>query len=457
MHDIAHYPNLRDQIDSLKNVALSNLGALIITFSSQGWMKSCPHHDFSKWRQSQGIDTYVRVEYPGWYFIQGTQLILYYYPFRLTVSCELGMDSVGNDISDQPMGINVAGLMCNIIVNFPKDKSVRVAGFNTNGWVKTKILSTLTKFSDFPLDGLYVRTDFPGYEFYQGVDSDLGDITHCSDLINNIPPLISASNTHSNSLGFNSNGWIKHTMTVPPPQREPAFDTPAQGTYVRIEWPGFAYLPMLDSPGNDARQLTGKRVWELIDAARGDGEIVALNTNGWMKKKVLDAPVEVPDHSYPLYGLYVKEPNLEALASANLEIGPDDVNLYLFIFKGTALIWGKWFITDSNVRAEYNKAVAYGAQKILERMNQGTITPLDAAKEAVDMRNSYLNEMRKKSSAIGRTVAQAIKPSGLPYSDLLDKNAQRRYGRNLPRRRRLKWRAIPSIQLAVRTSKSRGL
>jgi hypothetical protein len=103
------------------------------------------------------------------------------------------MNSVGNNLSKWPMGINVAALMVNVIVNFSEDKSALVAGFNTDGWVNTKILSTLTKLSDFPLDGLYVRTDFPGYEFYQGVDSDLGDITQRSDLINNIPPLISAS------------------------------------------------------------------------------------------------------------------------------------------------------------------------------------------------------------------------------------------------------------------------
>jgi hypothetical protein len=41
-----------------------------------------------------------------------------------------------------------------------------------------------------------------------------------------------------------------------------------------------------------------------------------------------------------------------------------------------------------------------------------------------------LSNRRKKSSAIGRVVAQAIKPEGLPYQVLLDKYAQKRYGKN---------------------------
>jgi len=62
-----------------------------------------------------------------------------------------------------------------------------MAGFNTDGWVKAKILSKLTHFSDFPLDGLYIRTEFQGYEFFQGVDSPGGDITRRSEYIDNGP------------------------------------------------------------------------------------------------------------------------------------------------------------------------------------------------------------------------------------------------------------------------------
>jgi hypothetical protein len=54
MHDIAYYPNLWGQISSLKNVTLSNLGALITAFNSDGWMKSCPHHDFSSGGSRKG-------------------------------------------------------------------------------------------------------------------------------------------------------------------------------------------------------------------------------------------------------------------------------------------------------------------------------------------------------------------------------------------------------------------
>lgn len=57
-------------------------------------------------------------------------------------------------------------------------------------------------------------------------------------------------------------------MKVPPIDRPPSFDMATKGDYIRVDWPGFAYLPMLDSPGNDAWQLPDKRVWELVDTAR---------------------------------------------------------------------------------------------------------------------------------------------------------------------------------------------
>src|SRR5262245_60386636 len=113
--------------------------------------------------------------------------------FSLIVSCVLGMDSNGNDINNQLWGTNVVALMLNTIVNCPEDKSACVAGFNTKGWVKTKIDHKLTHFSNFPLDGLYVRIDFVGFKFYQGVDSLGGDITARVDLSNDIPSLISTS------------------------------------------------------------------------------------------------------------------------------------------------------------------------------------------------------------------------------------------------------------------------
>lgn len=76
MHDIAYYPKLAGQLDDLKYVALSSPGALITAFNTKGWMKSCSFHDPSKWVASPGCDLYLRVEYPGWYFIQGVQFVI---------------------------------------------------------------------------------------------------------------------------------------------------------------------------------------------------------------------------------------------------------------------------------------------------------------------------------------------------------------------------------------------
>ena len=361
------------------------------------------------------------------------------------------MDSPGNNIDKSPLETNVAAIMVKTLVNFPEDKSALVAGFNTDGWVKTKILSKLSRTSDFPLDGLYVRTEFTGYEFYQGLDSSGGNITQRSDLIDNVPPLISASNAYSNSAGFNTDGWIKSTMRVPPPDSPPAFKVPTKGSYVRLQLPGFVFLPMLDSPGNNARQLTGKQVWELVEAARADNKIVAFDTNGWLKTALVDVPVEVDIEKYPLFGLYVKQPDSTELASTNAVTTNGNLTLFLFVLRATALIWGKWFLSDSNVRAEYDKAVSAGSQEILQQVKDGQISPQEAVKQAIDMRNTYLYDMRKKTSPIGLIVAQAIKPTGLSYDALLNKYANIRFHKTFA-----ELTAEQASQVAVDTIDSAG-
>lgn len=51
-----------------------------------------------------------------------------------------------------------------------------------------------------------------------------------------------------------------------------------------------------------------------------------------------------------LHGLYVKIPyifpdsDVDAIQQISASISVDDVNLYLFIFKGTAILWGKWLL-----------------------------------------------------------------------------------------------------------------
>lgn len=84
--------------------------------------------------------------------------------------------------------------------------------------------------------------------------------------------------------------------------------------------------------------------------ARADSKIVAFNTNGWMTTSLVNTPIKIADPSYPLYGLYVKEPNLTKLASTNTIIEPQDVNLGLFIFKATALIWALRFCRSCRIQ-----------------------------------------------------------------------------------------------------------
>lgn len=188
----------------------------------------------------------------------------------------------------------MASLLVSTILHWPEDKSQQVAAFNTNGWVKTRVVKNLVHAFDWALDGLYIRTIFPDYVFYPRCDSVFGDLVHRPELADNVPGLIAAMNDHTDAAGFNTEGWIKRSVKVPPSQTPAALDKPTRGLYVRVEWPGFVFLPFLDSPGNDSSSLgPDKSTWELIQVARNTPDAVAFNTGGYVKSRLVSEPVEV--------------------------------------------------------------------------------------------------------------------------------------------------------------------
>ena len=69
--DQAHLPDLQGKVSELKKVALTKNGGLFLAFNTNGWFKSWAVLDFSKFVRSNS-DLYVRVEYPGWFFAQGS-------------------------------------------------------------------------------------------------------------------------------------------------------------------------------------------------------------------------------------------------------------------------------------------------------------------------------------------------------------------------------------------------
>lgn len=62
-------------------------------------------------------------------------------------------------------------------------------------------------------------------------------------------------------------------------------------------------------------------------------------------------------------------------------------------------------------------------------LRAGTVTAIDAARDAHAIRNDLLISMRSRTSPIGLCVAQSLTPAGGEYKFHLDKNAQGRYGK----------------------------
>jgi hypothetical protein len=69
------------------------------------------------------------------------------------------------------------------------------------------------------------------YAFFQGVDSDGGDIKHESGLTDNISGLENSCNNTEGCVAFNTNGWIKHSV-LPRDQWSNWTDDPNKGFYL---------------------------------------------------------------------------------------------------------------------------------------------------------------------------------------------------------------------------------
>jgi hypothetical protein len=87
------------------------------------------------------------------------------------------------------------------------------------------------------------------------------------------------------------------------------------------------------------------------------------------------------------------------------------------------------FIQDAKVRAEYLSSIRQHAEQIRESVRAGELTPAEAAAHANEMRNRILDLARMKSSDMGRAAAERIKIHGLRLEDLLEKYAQKKFGK----------------------------
>lgn len=105
------------------------------------------------------------------------------------------------------------------------------------------------------------------------------------------------------------------------------------------------------------------------------------------------------------------------------------MNVYFVTINAIAVIWGRWLLADVAVRADYNHGVKNACGNILEAMRAGTVPAMDAARDAHAIRNKFLISMRSRTSPIGLSVAERLKPAGGTYEFYPDKYAQSRYGK----------------------------
>ena len=146
------------KITALKKATL-RYGSTFFAFNSNGWCKTWSQIDPSKFVRANAT-LYIRVEYPGWVF----------YPGEDARSCAshgrganasfwfIVSDSSGNDFGN----VNVNATPAIIAQIYKRSNPFDVVGFNTNGWIKNKIVFPLGPFppNSALIEGSYVRDDY---------------------------------------------------------------------------------------------------------------------------------------------------------------------------------------------------------------------------------------------------------------------------------------------------------
>lgn len=84
---------------------------------------------------------------------------------------------------------------------------------------------------------------------------------------------------------------------------------------------------------------------------------------------------------------------------------------------GGMLFW------DSGFRLVYFLQTKHSSSKIQDQVKSGEVTPKDGAQLACDQRNIILNDTRRQSSPIGRSVAIILKDKAIPLEVLRGKYA----------------------------------
>lgn len=87
------------------------------------------------------------------------------------------------------------------------------------------------------------------------------------------------------------------------------------------------------------------------------------------------------------------------------------------------------FIKDARVREEYLRRSRQFVDELRSSYQAGTLSGRQAAQAAHQMRNELLDLMRRRSSDLGRAWAERLKARGSEFQVLLDKYANKKFGR----------------------------
>ncbi len=95
----------------------------------------------------------------------------------------------------------------------------------------------------------------------------------------------------------------------------------------------------------------------------------------------------------------------------------------------TALNFAQRFINDGPVRMEYIRQTKKLSKEYRAKVNAGSMTVREAARQAQEIRNQILDTQRLRSSDIGRAVAENLKKRGKTLPELMEKYAQEKFGK----------------------------
>lgn len=165
--------------------------------------------------------------------------------------------------------------------------------------------------------------------------------------------------------------------------------------------------------------------------SQSDPKAVAVNTDGWLKTDSVDnAGADEPVTTEVEPGTRAIHEPTTARPGTSIEDHNAIVQFFFSAIKGTANIWTKRIFQDIDVRSSYNDSIATIKAEYLPKIEKRTISPLQGAQQAVQMRNTYLKLMRDMTSPSGLLIAQFIKAQGGTLEDYLNRNSYRRYGNN---------------------------